>query len=159
VSYNPTAPTFAAGEVVTAAKLNDLADGITAAWTAYTPTWSGPTPPTLGNGTIVGAYLRIGKSILFRLQLTWGSTTTPGVGNWVFGLPAAAHAAYTSNTALGKGLAVDTSVPAFSSLVGGVVGSTTIYAVTAGGLALAPAVPYTWAAGDKISLDGVYEAA
>jgi hypothetical protein len=42
-------------------------------WTSYTPTLQSI---TLGNGTIVGKYIRIGKFCSVRIQLTLGSTSS-----------------------------------------------------------------------------------
>jgi hypothetical protein len=58
-------------------------NGITQRETAYTPTWSG----TLGNGTLVGTYQRIGNQISIWIKLVWGTTTSHGAGSQLFGLP------------------------------------------------------------------------
>lgn len=61
-----------------------------AAWGTYTPVWAATTTsPTLGNGTIAGRFLQIGKTVHFSIKITIGSTTTLGSGNYQFGLPAA----------------------------------------------------------------------
>lgn len=81
--------TFAAGDVLTAAHMN----GIQAAWTSYTPTWTGSSSnPAIGNGTLTGRWLQIGKSGFFRVVMTAGTTTTVGSGTYTFALPAAVHA-------------------------------------------------------------------
>ncbi len=46
-----------------------------AAWTAYTPSVANL---TLGNGTLEGAYLKVGRLVVARAKLTLGSTTTIG---------------------------------------------------------------------------------
>ena len=73
----------------------DVQDEITAiraAWTAYTPTWTAATTnPTLGNGSIVGRYRQIGKTVTFSVALTIGSTTNIGQGAYGFGLPVASR--------------------------------------------------------------------
>jgi hypothetical protein len=47
------------------------------AWTAYTPTWTSDSgSPSIGNGTLVGRYKQLGKTVFFNLKLTYGSTTT-----------------------------------------------------------------------------------
>ena len=46
----------------------------------YTPEWSG----TIGNGTLVGAYTRIGDRVDVCIKLVWGST--PSVRERVFSL-------------------------------------------------------------------------
>jgi len=55
---------------------------------AYTPTWSAAsTAVSLGNGTIVGYYERNGSLITGFVNLTFGTTTTYGTGNWRVTLP------------------------------------------------------------------------
>jgi len=97
MSINYTPRTWTSGEVVTAAFMNtevrDALTGLQAAWTSYTPTWTGSvTNPTIGNGTLTGRNLRMGKSLLFRVVMAAGTTTTVGSGTYAFALPAAVHA-------------------------------------------------------------------
>lgn len=87
--------TWVVGEVVTAAQLNaeirDQFSALLSAWTDYTPSWIAETggTPAVGNGTLVGRYQKIGRSVDFLIKLTVGSTTTFGAANanWAFGLP------------------------------------------------------------------------
>ena len=65
-------------------RLAAAADG---AWTTYTPGWTGTTNPSLGNGSLVGRYTRIGRTIIGGVVLTIGSTTTGGSGSWSWDLP------------------------------------------------------------------------
>lgn len=76
--------------------LNLNSSDISSAWTAYTPTWStdGATQPSLGNGTITGAYKVIGKTVFVRVRLVFGTTTTAGTGAFYFSLPVNAAAAW-----------------------------------------------------------------
>lgn len=61
---------------------------VPSAWTAYTPVWTATSvAPTLGNGTDAGAYRQTGKTIDFRISITFGTTTTFGSGNYRLGLP------------------------------------------------------------------------
>lgn len=56
-------------------------DALTRAdWVSYTPTWSGSsgTQPAIGNGTIEAYYLKLGRLMVYKGQLTIGSTTTVG---------------------------------------------------------------------------------
>lgn len=86
--------TWVVGEVVTAALMNqeirDQFNSFFGAWTVYTPTWTSSTNPAIGNGTITGRYMKIGRNVLCEIILTAGSTTTFGSGNYSFGLPVAA---------------------------------------------------------------------
>lgn len=54
----------------------------TGTWISYTPTWGivSGTAPTIGNGSIIGGYRRIGNQVDFWIALTYGSTSTYGSG-------------------------------------------------------------------------------
>jgi hypothetical protein len=70
--------------------------GVGSAWSSYTPVWSASSvAPTLGNGTLTGAYTQIGKTCHFRISLTIGSTTALGTGDYTFSLPVTAVAPST----------------------------------------------------------------
>ncbi|MEU6768501.1 hypothetical protein ABZ916_39085 [Streptomyces sp. NPDC046853] len=63
------------------------------AWTAYTPTWTASTTnPTLGNGTLIGRYQRVGRTITVHINLTVGASTSVGSGDYSFALPVQAAA-------------------------------------------------------------------
>jgi hypothetical protein len=60
-------------------------------WIAYTPTWTASTTnPAIGNGSLTGAYRRIGQQVDFYADLSIGSTTTTGTGIWRISLPVVA---------------------------------------------------------------------
>ena len=77
---------------------------------SYTPAWSSSgTPPSLGNGTILGRYHIHGKLCTVFIHLVPGDTTTFGTGNYNFSLPYTArnasqhyyghlHLRYTANS-------------------------------------------------------------
>jgi hypothetical protein len=79
----------------TAQNLGDTADGSGAtlaggnhahgfpAAIAYTPAWGG----TIGNGTLNGRYIKIGKMLFVEIELSFGSTTIQASGTVQFGLP------------------------------------------------------------------------
>jgi len=77
MSLNTTPRTWVNGEVDTAAFLNaelrDAMIGIQAAYSTYTPTWTGI---TVGNGTQAARYMQVGKNVHAYGRLTFGSTTT-----------------------------------------------------------------------------------
>ncbi|MFF3558674.1 hypothetical protein ACFYXS_01305 [Streptomyces sp. NPDC002574] len=79
------------GEVVTAVLLNqeirDQIGSMLAAWTSYTPTWTATSNPSLGNGTITGLYMKVGRTCHVQFQLSTGSTTTYGSGSYIIGVP------------------------------------------------------------------------
>lgn len=72
---------------------------------SWTPVWTGATTnPVLNNGTLEGAYARIGDVVFWRLSLKIGSTTTTGSGLWSFSLPVNANAAMLPTSGLGSGI-------------------------------------------------------
>lgn len=80
-----------AGEIILAADVPDT-------WTDWTPDVDATTTnPSLGNATLVGRYIQVGKLVHFMGKVTWGSTTTDGTGNYLFSVPvlAAASNQYT----------------------------------------------------------------
>ena len=59
-------------------------------WQDYTPIWtSTATPPSIGNGTLIGQWRRVGDSIELRTAVISGTTTTygSGSGKYLFSLP------------------------------------------------------------------------
>ncbi|MGW0795197.1 hypothetical protein [Streptomyces sp. NPDC002692] len=91
-----TPRTWVVGEVVSGAIMNqeirDQFNSMFAAWTAYTPVWTGSgSNPVLGaNGTLTGRYMKIGRTVICHINLTTGSATTYGSGNYNFTTPFAA---------------------------------------------------------------------
>lgn len=84
--------TWVVGEVVSAAIMNqeirDQFNSMFGAWTAYTPSWSSSgTAPNIGNGTIIGRYMKFGRTVVCHINLAMGSTTTYGTGSYNFSLP------------------------------------------------------------------------
>ncbi|MFD7746698.1 hypothetical protein ACFV2V_13920 [Streptomyces sp. NPDC059698] len=147
---------WAAGEVVTAALLNqeirDQLNSMFDAWTPYTPTWSGATTnPAIGNGTVTARHMKWGRSCRVRWDILMGSTTTYGSGGWSLSLPFPAHA--TGNQS--------GTMHAFQS--GRVDGQIAVSPGASVGLVFFPtsgspanlswassSVPFTWAAGGRL---------
>jgi len=135
-------------------------------WTAYTTTWGNSgTANTLGAGTKTAFYTKIGKTIHFRIDLTWAADTVSGNGNWSFTLPVATKTGYTRSDIMGVGNAFDTA-PADYGIVARWQTTTIIdpacfnvagtYLLQAG---VTTAAPFTWATGDTFTLQGTYECA
>lgn len=86
-----TPRTWVVGETVTAALMNteirDQINEILAAWTTYTPTWSASTAPAIGNGTLTGRYMKVGRTCHVAIKQQNGSTTTYGSGGYTWSLP------------------------------------------------------------------------
>ena len=129
-------------------------------WATYTPTWTGSSSnPAIGNGTIEGSYVKLGKFIAGRLRITAGSTTTFGGGDYSFGLPVTADGANTAYTPIGNGAAEDTGV----ALYAGFTYLSTSTAVRVQTPALnanwGKTVPFTFGSGDNFIINFFYEAA
>lgn len=95
-----TPRTWVTGELVTAAYLNThVRDNLNAAfplgvdaWTSYTPTLTASTTnPTLGSGsTQAGAYTRIGRIIIGRARIQFGTSgVAVGSGTYRISIPVA----------------------------------------------------------------------
>ena len=156
--------TWSVGETVTAANLNaQLRDMQNAfgAWTSYTPSWTASTTnPVIGNGTIVGAYTQVQKTVWYRAQITMGSTTTYGSGVYSLSLPVT-HG--TSSNQIVEAVAFDTSTGFYyrGLTVLFTAGTIRTQFVDAAGSTSGwtPTVPFTWASGDIYMVSGCYEAA
>lgn len=145
-----TGVTSGATSVTTAADVAALdvrLDVVEAAWTSWTPT---PGGITLGNGSITGGYLLIGKTCIFRHRLSWGSTTSLA-GSMTLTLPF---------TPIGAGAAAgrlyDNS--ANGAYTGGLVWGTSTLATYAGDPGVVTATtPFTWATNDYAITTGIIE--
>lgn len=165
-----TPRTWVTGELVTAAMLNeqvrDNQDAAfplgVAAWTSWTPTL---TNITVGSGTSVGAYQRVGRTIHYRWKFTYGAGSAVGTGP-TFTLPVAPAAFYTANFPMHNAVhMLDSGTTVFRGTTEFSSGSTvTILAAGAGAsvvdrVSITSSVPMTWATGDTIMITGTYEAA
>ena len=130
------------------------------AYTTFTPSWINL---TVGNGTNTGRYLRIGNFVHVEQKLTFGSTTTIAGGTFC-GFPIAANTTnnelYSGNLILidngvqnyfGEILMVDTSNFLLKPYL--VSGTRVVQSD------LSSTAPFTWAAGDIIGINYVYEVA
>lgn len=160
------------GEVSSATKFNNFVqatedefgdidqDQVTGlAFQTFVPSWmASVTNPTLGNGTLTGRFVQIGKLTVATIILTAGSTTTFGSGTYSFGLPAALHSSYVNFTPVGVALlhdsptAVHLGTPSFAS--------TTSVEIRVGTSGSWTAVnPFTFGNGDQSQVSLFYEAA
>lgn len=136
-------------------------------WIAWSPTWTAVTVnPAIGNGTNVGAYMMIGKTVHFRFIITMGSTTTYGTGGFRFSLPVAANTS-TARGLLFPALAWKSSTAAYYAGIGFMFGTSTQIAAAAttaatntfwGGSLNTP-FGVAYSTGDTISIHGTYDAA
>lgn len=164
MSINRTPKTWGTEELTSTdlnAEVKALWAGLQAAWTAYTPSWTASgTNPSIGNGTIAGSYLQVGKTILVRLNITAGSSTTYGTGNYAVSLPVAANATgrqiIQGDVAIGSTYRVRGRIEAGAS-----VAQLWTPGTSAGGAdrTVTPTAPTTFVSGAVLVLQGVYEAA
>jgi hypothetical protein len=128
-------------------------------WSTYTPAWGGNdgVQPVLGNGTLSGRYVQIGKWIDVVMVLQAGSTTTFGTSTyWVFTLPFTPRVvASLTETHFRAGLlnGAGAGYPAATGYVSGGI----VLLVTPAGALVNPTTPFTWNAGSIISIRGSYE--
>lgn len=145
-----------------AASVDAILAPILDAWTTYVPTWTAASVnPAIGDGTIVGAYRQVGKTVDFFVKITAGSSTTFGSGQYTISLPVTA--AKTEQTFAGvffdSSASARYAVRAISNLTTSV--STWLDPTTAGNnlRSLNATAPVTLATGDIIVVSGTYEAA
>jgi hypothetical protein len=134
----------------------------------YTPTWSsGGSAPSLGNGTIAGAFIKIGRTVSVTITLTAGSTTTFGnaANGWTFSVPSGMTAATESVTYIGAVRMADTGTGLYTGVAYIASGGSTISVTpTSGGTSsvtgdVSSTNPFTWANTDVLSLTITYNAA
>ncbi|MEU2143627.1 hypothetical protein ABZ741_04850 [Streptomyces globisporus] len=154
------------GEVVSAAIMNqeirDQFNSMFDAWTSYTPTWtSSGTNPSLGNGSITGRYMKVGRTCTASILLTTGSTTTYGSGTYLFGLPFTAAAAVVSCLGPARLSGTDTWLGHMLLGSGSIAANITFNAsaTNARGANMSGTVPETLAAGAQIRATITYQTA
>ena len=124
-------------------------------FTAYTPTWTtSGTAPSLGNGTLLGHYTRVGNLVTVNIEFLAGSTTTFGTGQFRVSLP------FTSAPLIqqvGSARFDDTGTAYYAGI--GVVQENRAYAVmyaNATSSEVGATVPFTWTAGDSFVMEVTY---
>ena len=127
------------------------------AWASYTPVWSNDaSAPVLGNGTLVGKYKQIGKTVHFYIRFNYGSTSSipggSGASPWYFSLPVTPA---ISTVAAARGGATSGVYPLAAILL------TTgrAWFTRHDGTAVNATVPTSWATGHLLVASGTYEAA
>jgi hypothetical protein len=156
--------TWVVGETVTAALMNqeirDQFDSFFGAWTVYTPTWSGSsTNPVLGNGTLTGRYVRIGRTITVIIKLTTGSTTTYGSGAYRWSLPAVASSSQDIVGTVFIGDATSGYSTGISYISAGNADIAAYVGAPGAAVAVGATSPQTFANGDRVWLAATYAAA
>lgn len=93
MSLNTNAPAaaFVAGEIVTAAKMNEIRTaftGLQAGWDTYTPTLGATTTnPNVTYTRRVGRYLRTGKTVVGLVTIELATVTSAGSGTLSINMP------------------------------------------------------------------------
>lgn len=131
-------------------------------WQDATPTIYDNTGVAVPLGTTPVRYGRIrtdGQTVEFTARITLGTTPGAGSGSWFLGGLAGLSHKYTTTTAIGSGYMLDTSANLYKQV--------TVYAFAGDpgkfGLVFDPSgpvsgtAPWTWAAGDVLSVQGRYE--
>jgi hypothetical protein len=126
--------------------------------TAYTPTWAGSgSNPAIGNGSLTGKYIQIGKLVFFEIIQSMGSTTTFGSGVWTWSLPVAAA---VSNGGAFPVYCLDLGTAHFIAV--GHLTTSAAFLITSNddvASGFTPSSPFVWANGDRIHVQGFYFAA
>ena len=135
-------------------------------WQSYTPTWTAATTnPLIGNGTLTGRYIVIGKLCTYVLGMVMGSTTTYGSGDWAFSLPINAMntaginfygVAHLRKVGTANYERIAEIVPANSVSV---INMFTDPTQGSNSTKISATVPFTWGEGDAFRFEITYEVA
>ena len=132
------------------------------AWSSWTPIWENL---TIGNAVVTAKYVQIGKTVIGRLNVVFGSTTSVS-GDFTFSLPVTASAySALNNSVIGTSSFLDSGTVALAGICR--ITSTTVakfrtYLVSGsliGGQIPSATAPFTWATNDEIFVQFTYEAA
>ena len=137
----------------------------TGAWKTYTPVWTsfGATAPAIGNGTLQGRYIKVGRLVNFQITIIMGSTTTFGTGTiYQLTTPDAIFFPANGYEYMHNAVAFDTSAGTrFSGISfsgdGGDLSAKLNRTVFNSGAGFSPGAPFTWTAGDVFNCTGFYE--
>lgn len=132
----------------------------------YTPTWTASgVAPAIGNATVIAQYAQLGKLVHAYGSIVFGAGSTFGTGSYKFALPVTASANAIIVGTAGQGFLQDSSanfylqgsfyIPAGGTTMSELHGAT--YAGTA--TLIGQTAPWTWATGDTIAWNILYEAA
>jgi len=160
--WTGTVPTFAAGAKLRGVDMATLAaidTALVTGWTTWVPTL---TNMTLGSGTQIAKYRRLGKAVDFRWRFVYGAGSAVGTDPQ-FTLPVAAAAEYlTAVEAPFSGRYTDASVgasvaharPIFFTSASNILlyyfsAAATIASITS-------TAPWTWTTSDSLNVWGTY---
>lgn len=126
--------------------------------TDYVPDWtgSGGTPPAIGDGTLSGYYMQMGKIVFAFFSFTAGSTTTFGNGTYRMSLPVTAAA---SSGMAGAVFGNDSNTTLYNAVAVAQSTTTVEFFGNASASPWSNTVPFTWANGDSFYGWVIYKAA
>lgn len=127
------------------------------AWTSWVPTW---TNLTVGSGTVIAKYQKVGRMVNFRIKFTYGAGSAVGTVP-TFTLPFTAAADYQAEWPLGPLVMVDNGVKAYAGYVqiSSVTQGLIRYDDGAGSFtSITSTVPFSWGSADYFFLHAQYEA-
>jgi hypothetical protein len=123
-------------------------------WTSYTPVWTTfGSASSIGNGTLVGQYLKVGKLVYVQINFVGGSTTTFGNGAWYFSLPFSNKANFTGKQGFPIGGYVEDAGVASYGINGNRGGSATDIIPAINGVEISRTSPFTWATADILTIN------
>jgi hypothetical protein len=131
------------------------------AYTSFTPTSGGNW--TLGNGSVMGRYIQIGKLVSFFGSFTLGSTSTITGGMYV-NYPVAGDTTY-NNQPIGHGRYTDAGVGTYPGQVIQANGDGFLLTIGNAGATyvfedyFSSTKPFTWTTNDVVYFSGIYVAA
>jgi len=138
-----------------------LTSPIVTEWQTYTPSWTAATTnPSLGNGTLIGRWRRVGDTAEFSIDLIIGSTTTTGSGAWRFSIPTGLNTDTTKITVGNPGAIIGTAL-AFQGGTADDVGMPVTNDVVPNSIQIkrrgasdyfASNAPFTWANGNALRI-------
>lgn len=130
-------------------------------WQTYTPTWDsfGAPTPVIGNGTLTGAYRRMGTVLEVRVTMVAGSTTTFGTNGWVFYLPSGITGkTQTGLTQMGRAVVLDAGLAEYACDVSLASGGSFMALVTGSPWAnVGQGTFFTAGTGDTINITATFE--
>jgi hypothetical protein len=144
--------------LLTAASGETTGLAYTGGWTTWSPTINGI---TIGNGTTIARYQKIGKILNFYFRFTFGSTSSISGAFVNFSLPITPSQA----NHIFQGIIYDAGVaayPVFAEYAGSAMVEVRVMSASGtyvGGLNFSSTVPMTWGTNDNFVFSGSYEVA